>query len=102
MWEGIFWAEFSCQVIDITVIKMWPPCNNYCWFSSDNIIEKYKYYFYEENVLNSSVDKQEQTELTPKDSSEYLEESKAKNKSAKSNSELMAEFFSVNSDVDKK
>jgi hypothetical protein len=49
--------------------------------------------------LNPSIDKQEQAELRPKDSSENLEESKAKNKPVKSNSELMAEFFSVNSSV---
>ena len=52
--------------------------------------------------MSPSSDKQEQVESTHNNSSESLEENMEKNKSVKSNSELMAEFFSVNSDVDKK
>ena len=47
-------------------------------------------------------DTQNPLESTSESTNENLEVEKKETKSTKSNSELMAEFFSINSDVDKK
>ena len=48
------------------------------------------------------TDDQDQPELTPENPNENSGRDKKENQSGKSNSELMAEFFSINSDADKK
>ena len=48
------------------------------------------------------TDDQDQPELTPENPNENSGRDKKENQSGKSNSELMTEFFSINSDADKK
>jgi len=52
--------------------------------------------------LNTSTDIQNPPESTSEITNGNIEVEQKKNKSGKSNSELMAEFFSINSDADKK
>jgi|TARA_B100000749_G_scaffold200984_1_gene156718 hypothetical protein len=59
-----------------------------------------KIFLCKEIVLNR--DTQNPLESTSESTNENLEAEKKETKSTKSNSELMAEFFSINSDVDKK
>ena len=59
-----------------------------------------KIFLCKEIVLNT--DNQNPLESTSESTNENLEAEKKETKSTKSNSELMAEFFSINSDVDKK
>ena len=59
-----------------------------------------KIFLCKEIVLNT--DTQNPLESTSESTNEKLEAEKKETKSTKSNSELMAEFFSINSDVDKK
>ena len=59
-----------------------------------------KIFLCKEIVLNT--DTQNPLESTSESTNENLEAEKKETMSTKSNSELMAEFFSINSDVDKK
>jgi hypothetical protein len=52
--------------------------------------------------LNPSTDSNKQPGLTSANNKENLGENEKESKPGKSNSELMAEFFSVNSDDDQK
>jgi len=52
--------------------------------------------------LNTSTNTQNPSESTSESTNENLGRDKKTSKPAKSNSELMAEFFSINSDADKK
>ena len=52
--------------------------------------------------MNTSTDTQSPSASTSETARENSGEEKKETKSGKSNSELMAEFFSVNSDADKK
>ena len=52
--------------------------------------------------MSTSTDKQNQPGFIAENTQENNGENKQVSKSGKSNSELMAEFFSVNSDVEKK
>lgn len=52
--------------------------------------------------MNPSTDTNKQPGLTFESNKENLGENEKESKPSKSNSELMAEFFSVNSDDDKK
>ena len=59
-----------------------------------------KIFLCKEIVLNTG--NQNPLVSTSESTNENLEAEKKETKSTKSNSELMAEFFSINSDVDKK
>ena len=59
-----------------------------------------KIFLCKEIVLNTYI--QNPLESTSESTNENLETEKKETKSTKSNSELMAEFFSINSDADKK
>ena len=52
--------------------------------------------------MNTSTNTQNPSESTFESTNENLGRDKKTSKPAKSNSELMAEFFSINSDADKK
>ena len=52
--------------------------------------------------MNTSTNTQNPSESTSESTNENLGGGKKTSKPAKSNSELMAEFFSINSDADKK
>jgi len=58
--------------------------------------------FTKEIVLNTATDKQNQDLPTCEETHENLTEDEKEKKAGKSNSELMAEFFAVVSDEDKK
>ena len=52
--------------------------------------------------MSDLTDDQDQPESTPEKTKKKLGKDKKENQASKSNSELMAEFFSVNSDAAKK
>jgi len=52
--------------------------------------------------LSDLTDDQDQPESTPEKTKKNLGKDKKENQASKSNSELLAEFFSVNSDAAKK
>ena len=52
--------------------------------------------------MSDLADDQDQPESTPEKTKKNLSKDKKENQASKSNSELMAEFFSVNSDAAKK
>ena len=58
--------------------------------------------FIKESILNSATDKQNQDPSTCDENHENLTDDAKEKKAGKSNSELMAEFFAVVSDEDKK
>jgi|SaaInlStandDraft_6_1057023.scaffolds.fasta_scaffold202048_1 hypothetical protein len=53
-------------------------------------------------TLKPSTDTQKQSGVHSENTCEILVEDKQENKSGKSNSELMAEFFSINSEAENK
>ena len=52
--------------------------------------------------MNTSTNNQNPSESTSESTNGNIEVEQKKNKPGKSNSELMAEFFSINPDADKK
>ena len=51
--------------------------------------------------MSDLTDDQDQPESTPEKTKKNLGKDKKENQASKSNSELMTEFFSINSDMDK-
>ena len=60
------------------------------------------FFLCKEIILNTSTNNQNPPESTSESTNGNIEVEQKKNKSGKSNSELMAEFFSINPDADKK
>ena len=60
-----------------------------------------KFFLCKEIILNTSTNNQNPSESTSESTNGNIEVEQKKNKSGKSNSELMTEFFSINSDMDK-
>lgn len=58
--------------------------------------------FIKENTLNPATDNQKQGQATCEKNDKNLTEDEKEKKAGKSNSELMAEFFAIVSDEDKK